>query len=76
VSEARSARDLVLNLLRSKKVTEDELAYVERIFDLYERDEIDAYDVFDYVMGFAWNRRIPLTPREVGDIARALGVKL
>jgi hypothetical protein len=31
-------------------------------------------DLFHYVMGLAWNYRIPLTPRDVGDIMRILGL--
>ncbi len=31
-------------------------------------------DFFHYVMGLAWNHRVPLTPRDVGDIKRALGL--
>jgi hypothetical protein len=34
----------------------------------------DKEDFFHYVMGLAWNYRIPLTPRDVGDIMRILGL--
>jgi hypothetical protein len=34
----------------------------------------DREDLFHYVMGLAWNYRIPLTPRDVGDIMRILGL--
>ena len=31
-------------------------------------------DFYHYVMGLAWNYRVPLTPRDVGDIRRILGL--
>ena len=34
----------------------------------------DAEDFYHYVMGLAWNYRVPLTPRDVGDIRRILGL--
>lgn len=35
----------------------------------------DSEDFFHYVMGLAWNYRIPLTPRDEGDIKRILGLR-
>jgi hypothetical protein len=34
----------------------------------------DVKDFYHYVMGLAWNYRVPLTPRDVGDIRRILGL--
>jgi hypothetical protein len=34
----------------------------------------DREDFYHYVMGLAWNYRVPLTPRDVGDIRRILGL--
>jgi hypothetical protein len=31
-------------------------------------------DFYHYVIGLAWNYSIPLTPRDVGDIRRILGL--
>jgi ligand-binding sensor protein len=34
----------------------------------------DNENFYHYVMGLAWNYRVPLTPRDVGDIRRILGL--
>jgi hypothetical protein len=34
----------------------------------------DKEDFYHYVIGLAWNYSIPLTPRDVGDIRRILGL--
>jgi len=49
---------------------------LERVEKLYCDRRIDNYDAFFMAMGVAWFYVIPLWPRDVGNLARALGVDL
>ncbi len=49
---------------------------LERVEKLYYNGRIDNQDAFFMALGVAWFYVIPLWPRDVGNLARALGVDL
>jgi len=57
---------------RRSKATE----WLERVEELYYNGRIDGQDAFFMALGVAWFYVMPLWPRDVGNLARALGVDL
>jgi hypothetical protein len=49
---------------------------LERVEELYYNGRIDGQDAFFMALGVAWFYVMPLWPRDVGNLARALGVDL
>lgn len=70
------AEERILSILREAGASEEELERVRRMVELWRRGVLTGEDLFNYIIGLAWARLIPLTPRQVGEIARALGVDL
>ena len=59
---------------RRRKATEA----LERVEELYYggRTTVDNYDAFFMALGVVWFYAVPVWPRDVGNLARALGVDL
>ena len=57
---------------RRRKATEA----LERTEKLYCDRRIDNYDAFFMALGAVWFYVVPVWPRDVGNLARALGVDL
>jgi len=58
---------------RRRKLAAEEL---ERVEKLYYDGRITNEDAFFMALGVAWFYVMPLWPRDVGNLARALGVDL
>jgi len=57
---------------RKSKATE----WLDRVEKLYYNGRIDNYDAFFMALGVVLYYMIPVWPRDVGNLARALGVDL
>jgi len=68
------AEERILSVLREAGASEEELAQVRRILELWRRGEIGAEEVYYFIIGLARERFIPLTPRQVSEIRVALGL--
>ena len=68
------AEERIISILREAGASEEELRQVRRVLDLWRRGEIGAEEVYYFIIGFARERFIPLTPRQVSEIRLALGL--
>lgn len=37
-------------------------------------EKLDPDEFYDYIIGVCWNHNIPLTPKDVADLKRVLGL--
>jgi hypothetical protein len=68
----KDALSIIQNEDRRRKATE----WLERVEELYYNGRIDNYDAFFMALGAVWFYMVPVWPRDVGNLARALGVDL
>jgi len=68
----KDALSIIQNEDRRRKATE----WLERVEELYYNGRIDNYDAFFMALGVVLYYVVPVWPRDVGNLARALGVDL
>ena len=64
----------IVELLKSKGAPANVINRVQNMIKLYRERRIDAEDLFNYVVGVAWNYYIDISPREVGYIMQTISV--
>jgi hypothetical protein len=67
-----SVLDRIVELFKLRGAPEEVVRQLERVLDLWRKHELDNEDVYNWIVGASWNYKIPLTPREVAEIRRAL----
>ena len=69
-----SPGDRILRIFRDAGATDEDLELVRKGIRLWMEGKVNGKELYYYLMGLAWEKIIPLTPREVGDIREALGL--
>ena len=70
------SEEAIIDIFRNAGATEDEINEVRDILKKMKEGVLSKEETYYALMGLARENMIPLTPRQVGELRRLLGVEL